>query len=361
MIKVLIVDDSALIRKILSDILSSDKDIEVIGSARNGQEALRKIEELKPDLVTLDIEMPLMDGLTTLKHIVARYKIPVIMISSLTSEGAELTLKALDEGAVDFLPKPTNIFGLSQDNIKNEILDKIKSGAKSKFYIAEPVKVQPIKRETISNITKTIVPVETKVFSSSKKKFDNIVAIGTSTGGPRALQTLIPGIPSNINATILIVQHMPPKFTKSLAERLNSISNIRIKEAEDGDILEPAVGYVAPGDFHMTVQKESSNLVIRLNKDPQVMGLRPTVDKMMESLCKINEYNKLSVILTGMGSDGASGMKCMKASGSFTIAQDEASSVVFGMPKAAIATNSVDIVLPLDKIAEKIINKVGVQ
>jgi len=348
MIKVLIVDDSALIRKILTDLLESDDEISVVGTARNGKEALDKIETLKPDIITLDIEMPLMDGLTTLKHIVSRYKLPVIMISSLTSEGAELTLKALDEGAVDFLSKPTNIFSLSQTDIKNQIIEKIKSGAKSKFFIREPVKKLNKLEETVDRQ------------SEIRGSFDNIVAIGTSTGGPRALQTLIPELPSNINATIVIVQHMPPKFTKSLADRLNSISNIKIKEAEEGDILLKGHGYIAPGDYHLTVVKESNNLVVRLNQDPQVMGLRPTVDMMMESIANIKGYSKVGVILTGMGSDGTKGIVKMKQSGSYTIAQNEETSVVFGMPKAAIATNSIDVVLSLDKISDKIISKVGV-
>lgn len=348
MIKVLVVDDSALIRKILTDILSSDNEIHVVGTAKNGQEALNKIEILKPDIVTLDIEMPLMDGLTTLKHIVSKYNLPVIMISSLTSEGAELTLKALDEGAVDFLPKPTNVFSLSQTDIKKEIVEKIKAGAKSKFYIREPIKkINTVKvLESRSNVI--------------HGEFDNIVAIGTSTGGPRALQTLIPELPEDINAAIVIVQHMPPKFTKSLADRLNSISNIKVKEAEDGDILSKGCCYIAPGDYHMTVVKEANNLVIRLNKEPQVMGLRPTVDKMMESVAKISGYSKLGIILTGMGSDGTNGIIEMRQSGSYTIAQDETTSVVYGMPKSAIATNCIDVILPLDKIANKIINKVGV-
>lgn len=348
MIKVLIVDDSALIRKILTDILISDSEISVVGTARNGQEALEKIEALKPDIVTLDIEMPLMDGLTTLKHIVSKHKLPVIMISSLTSEGAELTLKALDEGAVDFLPKPTNIFSLSQMDIKREIIEKIKAGARSNPYVKETVEK--------SNRTK----VFQNKLNTKYEGFENIVTIGTSTGGPRALQTLIPELPSDINASIVIVQHMPPKFTKSLADRLNSISNIKIKEAEDGDILSRGWGYIAPGDYHMTVVKESSNLVIRLNKEPQVMGLRPTVDKLMESVAKIDGYLKTGIILTGMGSDGTNGIIKMKESGSHTIAQDETTSIVYGMPKSAIATNCIDIILPLNKIANEIIKKVGV-
>ncbi len=347
MIKVLVVDDSAFIRRILTDLLTSDKEIEVIGVAKDGREALSLIGKLKPDVITLDIEMPNMDGLTTLKNIVGKYDIPVIMISSLTSEGADLTLKALDEGAIDFLPKPTNIFNLSQADTKMQIIEKVKAGARSKGHNKGIVSKPSIKKSNIGP----------KYDLGSS--FKNIIAIGTSTGGPRALQTLIPEIPEDINATILIVQHMPPKFTKSLAERLDSVSKIRLKEAEDGDILKRGFGYIAPGDFHMVVNKERNDLVIRLNQEPQVLGLRPTVDYMMDSVANIKDYKKIGVILTGMGSDGAKGIVSMKNAGSYIIAQDEASSVVFGMPKAAISTNSVDDILPLNEISNKIISKVG--
>lgn len=347
MIKVLVVDDSVLIRKILTDILESDDEIKVIDTARNGKEALEKIELLKPDLVTLDIEMPIMDGITTLKQIVSKHKIPVIMVSSLTYEGAELTLEALDIGAVDFLPKPTNIFSIKQEDIKHQIVEKVKVAAKSKFYAIKPV----------AEIKKQYDIIKKKKLLNTK--FDNIVAIGTSTGGPRALQMLIPQFPADINASIVIVQHMPAKFTKSLADRLDSISSVKVKEAEEGEILQRGHAYIAPGDYHLKILKEKDNLVVRLDKEPEVLGLRPTVDKMMDSIAKIDGYNKIGVILTGMGSDGKKGIRSIKESGGFTIAQDEATSVVFGMPKAAISTNCIDIVLPIDKIGEKILSKVG--
>lgn len=347
MIKVLVVDDSILIRKILTDILESDEEIKVIDTAKNGKEALAKIESLKPDLVTLDVEMPVMDGITTLKHIVSNYKIPVIMISSLTYEGAELTLRALDLGAVDFLPKPTNVFNIRQEDLRAQIIEKVKVASKSKFYPFKPI--EHIKKHDEGLLKK-------KTFKTS---FDNIVAIGTSTGGPRALQTIIPQLPADINASIVIVQHMPPKFTKSLADRLNSISNIRVKEAEEGDILQRGHAYIAPGDYHLRIVKDGDKLIVRLDHEPEVLGLRPTVDKMMESVAKIEGYNKIGVILTGMGSDGKIGIKSIKESGGFTIAQDEATSVVFGMPKAAISANCIDDVLPIEQIGEKILSKVG--
>ncbi len=347
MIKVLIVDDSALIRRILTDILNTDDEISVVGTARNGKEALEKIEILKPDLVTLDIEMPIMDGITALQHIVSKYKIPVIMISTLSQEGAELTIKALDEGAVDFLPKPNNVFNLSKEDISSDIINKIKAGANSKIIHAQPIEL-PLK------------DIKLKQKVDRGKKINYIVSIGSSTGGPRALQNVLSRLPKDINASIVIAQHMPPKFTKSLADRLNSISEIIVKEAEEGEILEKGCAYIAPGDFHMRIVKEENNLVIRLNKSPKIMGLRPTVDNLMESVAEIKEYLKLGVILTGMGSDGAKGIMAIKKSKAYTIAQDEASSVVYGMPRASIETGLIDTVLPIHEIGDKISNKVGV-
>lgn len=348
MIKVLIVDDSALIRKLLTDIITSDNRITVVGTASNGKEALEKIETLKPDIVTLDIEMPVMNGIATLKQIMLRFNIPVIIISSLTTEGAELTLKALDEGAIDFLPKPENVFTINQNHIKEQIIMKIIAGSKSKAYWQKHPQTL-YKPQTSKNILETM-----------DGEFSYIVTIGTSTGGPRALQSILAEIPWDINATILVVQHMPANFTKSLANRLDSSSNLKIKEAEDGDILQRGHCYIAPGDYHMLVAEESNNLVIKLNQEPQIMGLRPTVDKLMDSVSKITRFSKIAIILTGMGSDGKEGIIKMKESNSYTIAQDESTSVVYGMPKAAISTNYIDEILPLDKIANRIINKVGV-
>ena len=350
MIRVLIVDDSALIRKVLRDIMAEDKDIEIVGIARNGKEALDKIPILKPDIITLDVEMPIMDGLTTLKKIVENYKLPVIMISTLTKEGADLTLKALDQGAVDFIPKPKNLFGMNQSDLKREIIDKIKVGVKTKVDISTPI--TPFKNTIFNKLEKR---------SKGESNLNHIISIGTSTGGPRALQAILPHLPEEINASILIVQHMPSKFTKSLADRLNSISNIKIKEAEDGDVLAKGFCYIAPGDYHMKVIKEGKNIVIKLDQEPPVMGLRPTVDNLMESVADICDYPKLGIILTGMGSDGAKGILKMKQKNSYTIAQDESTSVVFGMPRAAISNNCIDEILPINKIAERIINLVGVQ
>lgn len=348
MIRVLVVDDSALIRRILTDILNKDKDISVIGAAKHGKEALEKIETLNPDIITLDIEMPIMDGMTTLKHIVSKYKLPVIMISTLSQEGADLTLKALDEGAVDFLAKPTNVFRLNQQEIIEDIIQKVKSGSKLKPSLPKQ-RINPISNN--NKISNNVI---------GNEDFKSIIAIGTSTGGPRALQSLIPSIPEDISASIVIVQHMPPKFTKSLAERLNAISKLNVKEAEQGEVLKKGWAYIAPGDYHMRIEKQGTNLVIKLNQDPKVMGLRPTVDIMMSSVSRISNYSKIGIILTGMGSDGSKGIIEMKKNKSYTIAQDESSSVVYGMPRAAIEAGGIDEILSLDEIPKRIINKVEV-
>lgn len=352
MVRVLIVDDSLFARKILTDILSSDDDILVVGEAKNGKEALVKIPVLKPDLITLDIVMPVMDGIATLEKIVSQYNLAVIMVSNLTQEDAILTLEALDKGAIDFIPKPKNIFSLNKQTIRSQIIDKIKMAAKCN------VNVKPIMRASDDAIKESITSKSS--LKDSKDGFDYIIAIGSSTGGPKALQQVIPLLPKDINASIVIVQHMPPKFTKSLAERLNNISNINVKEGEDGDILTKGNCYIAPGDFHMEVVQRGKDYVIRLNKDEPIKGLRPSVDVLMNSVAKLDGINKIGVIMTGMGADGSKGIISLKKSNGFTIAQDEESSVIFGMPKAAINTNCIDKIVPLNHIADEIIRKVEV-
>ncbi|WIF94658.1 protein-glutamate methylesterase/protein-glutamine glutaminase [Caminicella sporogenes] len=352
-IRVLVVDDSAFMRKVLSDIISTNENIEVVGTARNGKEAIEKIADLKPDVVTLDVEMPVMDGLMALKQIMRKNPVPVLMLSSLTKEGADATIKALQYGAVDFIPKPSSIFKINADDVKNQLIEKI--------LVASKV-----------NLTKHTV-IHSKIFTSRKKdiksvsnlniktnNFKKIVAIGTSTGGPRALQAVLPNIPKDIDASFLIVQHMPPGFTKSLADRLNSISEINVKEAEDNDVLLAGHAYIAPGDYHMKLIREGMSYKIKLSKEPPVSGHRPSVDYMIDSIAKLNISNVIGVILTGMGSDGANGLKNLKDNNGFIIAQDEETCVVFGMPKAAIKLGIVDVVAPIDKISEEIIKAMEV-
>lgn len=347
-IKVMVVDDSAFMRKVITDILKEDEEIEIIETARNGLDALEKLERVSPDVITLDIEMPVMDGIATLKEIINKHNIPVVMLSSLTVEGADATLKALELGAVDFITKPNNIFGLNKKEEKNKLIEKVKVASKViKASKAFPSIVKP------STINRTFD-------FNRERKTGSIIAIGTSTGGPRALQSVIPQLPSEINGSILVVQHMPEGFTKSLANRLNSISNINVKEAENGETLEKGYCYIAPGNHHMVVRENNGKVIINLNKNQPVSGHRPSVDVMMESVANIKAMKKIAVIMTGMGSDGASGIKKILDSGGYTIAQDEESCVVYGMPKAAVNSEAINKILPLNEISNELINVLGV-
>lgn len=351
MIKVLVVDDSALIRKIVIDILEEDREIKVVGTARNGKDAIEKILSLKPDVITLDIEMPIMDGISTLKEIVRNHKIPVVMLSSLTVKGADLTLKALDIGAVDFVTKPKNIFSIGSISEKNKLIRKVK--------IASKIRIDE-KQKTFEQI-KLFEEDENKRKYNTDNPYDNIIAIATSTGGPKALQEVIPKLPYNINGTIVVVQHMPAGFTKSLAIRLNSISQIKVKEGEDKEKLKRGYCYIAPGDFHMNIYQQGNEFFIKLNKEEPVSGLRPSADILMNSVSKLNGINKIGIVLTGMGSDGSKGISQIKNKGGYTMAQNEKTSIVFGMPRSAIDTGNIDLVLPLDKFGNEIIKRAGVQ
>ncbi|MBZ2173854.1 chemotaxis response regulator protein-glutamate methylesterase [Schnuerera sp. xch1] len=349
MIRVFIVDDSPFLRRVLKGMLVDDEEIVIIGEAQNGKEALEKIPLLKPDMIILDIEMPVKDGISTLKNIVKTYDIPVIMMSNFTTEGTTLTLKALEEGAIDFIPKPKNILNLKENKTKQNIIQKIKVASKSKAY----EKYTKIDR-------KGRLIEESNLNHTNNKNFEYIVAIGTSTGGPRALQEVLPLFPENINSAIVVVQHMPSKFTKSLADRLNTLSNINVKEGEHGIKIEKGTCYIAPGDFHMKIVKKDKDYLIELSKSPIVKGLRPSVDVLMKSVAKIDGIKKIGVIMTGMGTDGSDGILDIKKTNGYTIAQDEKSSVIFGMPKAAIGTGCIDKVVSLNKIATEIIRIVGV-
>lgn len=348
-IKVLIVDDSAFIRKIVEDILKKESSIEVVAKVKNGKEALDYIYKNDVDVVTLDVEMPVKNGIETLKELMQTKPTPVVMISSLTKEGADLTIKALDLGAVDFITKPSNIFKISKDDVGKDIINKVKMASRVKISKNEKIKPH---RKIESSIKKSLK--ENRV-SKDLTGFDTIVSIGTSTGGPRALQEVIPNLKFDIKAPVLVVQHMPPGFTKSLAERLDSLSQINVKEAEEGDILQKGFAYIAPGDRHLTLRKEGVRLKIHLDNGENVTGHKPSVDKMFYSLSELNKYKIISVIMTGMGSDGAKGMQLLKEKENvYTIAEDESTCIVFGMPKSAINLNAVDKVLPVKRIANEI-------
>ncbi|MDT8901313.1 protein-glutamate methylesterase/protein-glutamine glutaminase [Anaeroselena agilis] len=344
MIKVLVVDDSAFMRKVLSDLFAAESDFTVLEPARNGKDAIDKIKRLKPDVVTMDVEMPVMDGISALETIMREIPTPVVMVSSLTREGADATLRALECGAVDFVAKTAGPIS-SIDRIRTEILAKCRAAARANVrqLIRPPAPPKPVPP----------APVMPPAFAPGHD--EQIVAIGTSTGGPRALQEILTRLPGNLPCPVVIVQHMPPGFTKSLSDRLNSLSALSVKEAEDGDILKPGLAVIAPGDFHMTLVREGAKTVVRLHQEPPIGGHRPSVDPTMEAVARIYGPRAVGVILTGMGADGSRGLKAIKNGRGFTIAEDQSTTVVFGMPKAAIELGIVDKVVPLPGVAGEIV------
>jgi two-component system, chemotaxis family, protein-glutamate methylesterase/glutaminase len=338
-IKVLIVDDSTFIRYTLSQALNEINEIRVVGNARDGMEALEMIPKLQPDVITLDVEMPRLDGLSTLRQIMANFPRPVVMLSSLTKEGTVETIQALTYGAVDFIAKPT-----AQTSIRasiNEISGKIIRAAQAKVYpvSGRHVFTPPASAAVLHDPEKKLRPL---------RKTDPIVFIGTSTGGPRALNELIPALPADLQAAVIVVQHMPAGFTRSLAERLNSLSKLRVKEAEPGD--RPTVGQVliAPGGFHMVLNEKEE---FTLNQNPPVHGVRPAVDVTLISL--VQRYGKavIASILTGMGSDGTNGSVLLHSLGGHVIAEQESTCVVWGMPRSVLEAGASSEILPLPEIA----------
>ncbi|MBP2654933.1 MAG: response regulator receiver modulated CheB methylesterase [Firmicutes bacterium] len=343
MIKIIVVDDSAFMRKVLSDLFAAEMDFTVVDVARNGQEAIDKVKLLKPDVVTLDVEMPVLDGISALEVIMREVPTPVVMVSSLTKDGADATIRALENGAVDFVAKSAGPIS-NIDNIRTEIVAKCRAAARAnvnklqKFQAVRP----PASEYKLS-----------PSFSVAVK--EQIVAIGTSTGGPRALQELVTRLPGNLPCGVVIVQHMPPGFTKSLANRLDSLCALSVKEAEHNDVVKPGSVLIAPGDYHMTVERDGTRTVVKLNQGPPIGSHRPSVNPLMESVAKIYGSLATGVILTGMGSDGARGMQEIKQSGGYTIAEDQSTTVVFGMPKSAIELGIIDKVVPLPAIASEIV------
>ncbi len=352
-IKLLVVDDSAFMRKAIQMMVADDPNIEVIATAVNGQEGLDKVMELKPDLVTMDIEMPKMDGLASLRAIMERQPTPVIMVSSLTSEGAKITFDALELGAVDFIPKQHSFVSLDIVKIKADLVAKIRSiHSRRRTLMAQYALRKGRKYGTSSRSSIATPPV--LVSKPKKTKIVKLVSIGTSTGGPPALQTVLTILPKNFPVGIVIVQHMPPMFTKSLAERLDGLSKIRVKEAEDGERIEPGIAYIAPGGRHMSVRKVATYGVCMLSDKPQDLLHKPSVDVLMASVAEFCGQSSLGVIMTGMGHDGLDGMRAMKAKGADIIAQNEESCIVYGMPRAVIEAGIADVVSPVDMIPSEI-------
>lgn len=336
-VKVLIVDDSAFTRFSIVQQLGEHPEVTVAGTASNGKEALQLIPKLQPDVVTLDVEMPHMDGLTTLRHIMADFPRPVIMFSSLTKEGAAETIQALMLGAVDFVSKPAN--RMSIRDVMNDVVAKIihASKAKVKCFPAQSFKQTTTKPSDIPH--KNL---------RSYQKDTPVVFVGTSTGGPGALSEIIPALPSDFPAPVLIVQHMPAGFTRSLSERLNSVSQLNVKEAEPGDSLMVGQVLLAPGGFHTTLNEHQQ---IALNQKPAVHGVRPAVDVTLTSLVQQFGKNVIAVIMTGMGSDGTHGASLLHSEGGYVIAEDESTCVVWGMPRSVVEAGAADAVLPRPQIA----------
>ncbi len=362
MVKVLIVDDSIFICKAISRILEKDPDVQVVGFAHDGSEAIEKVRELDPDLVTLDVEMPKMNGIEALKVIMRDYPRPVIMISSLTKEGAKVTLEAMSLGAVDFIPKElyqSGTVGINLEKIEKQLLEKIKLiGAKRQTISSNPTMVvhstpsssvrEAQKESSVEEGKRSIIP-------TLRKGQVDIVVIGVSTGGPTSLQKVIAQLPRDFPVPGIIIQHMPPAFTGPLAGRLNSLGGPCVKEAQQGEKLEPGKFLVVPGAYHMELRKVGSLVTVVLKEEPKDALYHPSIDITISSAADVFKSKTLAVILTGMGRDGLEGVKKVKQYGGKVIAQDEATSVVFGMPKVVIDAGLADKIVPLDRVAETIL------
>lgn len=371
-IKVLIVDDSIFMRKALDTLLSGEPDIEVVGMAKNGQEAIEMAEQFKPDIITMDIEMPTMDGITALERIMKTNPTPVIMVSSLTKEGADATLKALDLGAVDFMTKDSQSFGGA--DIERGLKDKIRKFARNKSLLKLLTRPSA-STSTLNNNQSFRIPgahahpstggVATPFAHSSnidgskrvvinKTGIKRVVALGTSTGGPQSLQKVIPLLPADLGVPVVITQHMPPNFTHSLATRLNALSKVEVIEAQGKEKLEPNVVYIAKGGYHLKFQKVGTSVYTELSTEPSNVFNIPGVDVMVDSIAEIYGKECLGVIMTGMGSDGCKGLKNLKNMGGTIIAQNEPTCIVYGMPRAVVDAGIADEIVPLDEIAARI-------
>ncbi len=347
-IKVIIVDDSALIRALLKEVINQADDMEVVGVAGDPYVARDLIRELNPDVITLDIEMPRMDGLEFLEKLMRLRPIPVLMVSTLTEQGSAATLRALELGAVDFIAKPKMDIKNQLEAYADEIREKIRVVAASNVRHEKPA----------SKPSHAVKPKSLKVSGQKIGTKETLLVIGASTGGTEAIKEILMQMPAD-SPPILIVQHMPEGFTKSYAARLNNLCEINVREAVHGERIVPGHAYLAPGDFHLAITRTSSHYICQITQDEAVNRHRPAVDVLFSSVAALAKGNAVGVILTGMGKDGAAGMKLMHDKGCKTFAQDEASCVVFGMPKEAIAQGGVDDVVPLDEMAQHLLAHLG--
>ena len=333
-VKVMVVNDSSYMRELLVDLLHSSSKVEVSDTARDGIEAIKKIKQNKPDVVLLDLEMPNMDGFTFIEQVMKEQPIPIVVVSSYGQDDVEIVFEALESGAVDFVSIPHE----GPEKLRN-----LESNLISKILIASEANLELLQTRNTKNIDK-----EMKIEGAAS----NVIVIGASTGGPGVLRHILSELPNNLHSGILIVQHMPIGFTTGFAKHLDGVSKIRVKEAVNGDVIKEGIALVAPADYHMLVKSSRS---IELNKSPKILGVRPSVNVSMITAAEAYGSNTVGILLSGMGRDGAFGMKVIKKRGGITIAQDESSSIVFGMPKAAYDLGVVDKILPLNKITEEIV------
>jgi len=342
---VLVVDDSALMRRLLSDLIQSGPGFVVAGTARDGRDAVEKVKAMKPDVVTLDIEMPVMDGLAALAEIMDKHPTPVVMLSSRTQHGAAETVRSLELGAVDFVCKPSGAISTDIGRVKDMLLLKLRMAAAAKLLPA-------------ARGAETGPGMAPRKAARPREPAPRVVAIGSSTGGPRALEEIIPNLPADLPAGVLIAQHMPSGFTAAMAERLNTLSQVEVREARHSDQITRGTVLIGPGGRHLTVNK---NHRVRITDDLPVWGVRPAADLLLRSAAEVFGADSVGVVLTGMGRDGAEGVRAIREAGGRTMAQDEATSVVYGMPKVALEEGSAEISVPLPHIAGRIVDLVGTQ
>jgi two-component system chemotaxis response regulator CheB len=372
-VKVLVVDDSSFFRRRVTEIVNQDPLLEVVGTAVNGKEAIEKTLSLRPDVITMDIEMPVLDGISAVREIMAKCPTPILMFSSLTQAGAKATLDALDAGALDFLPKKFEDIARDKQEAILLLQQRIKALSRRRMFMTTPrvsthstTVINPVSARSITSVTSSLrtQPVAEKISSApvnykrSGKSYQ-LVAIGTSTGGPVALQTILTQLPVNFPHPILLIQHMPSTFTTAFAARLNSLCKISVKEAEDGDALKPGCAYLAPGGKQMLVEGRGTSARLRIIDGNDKVNYKPCVDITFASLAKSHSDKVLAVILTGMGADGRDGARLLKDQGATIWAQDEASCVVYGMPQAVTKAGISSESLPLDRVAQRIIVEIG--
>jgi two-component system chemotaxis response regulator CheB len=346
MIRVLVVDDSALMRKLIPQLIESDSELHVVATAMDGAFALKKIEEHRPDVITLDLEMPRMDGIETLRQIMRVHPVPVVVVSAHTRQGAATTFKALNMGAFDFIAKPRDVLAEGMQEIAADLIQKIKAAAGS-----------PLRRRTLASAEGA--RAKPKCATASLVPAKKVIVIGISTGGPNSLEYMLGQLPAEFPAAIVVVQHMPAGFTEPFARRLNESCALEVKEAQSGDILAAGRVLICPGDRHIKVRRMPLGDVVVLSSDGRVNGHRPSVDVLFHSTAEEFGANAVGVLMTGMGEDGAEGLGAMKASGAYTLAQDEASSIVFGMPRAAIDRGYAQRIVALEDMANTLIAHCG--